>query len=143
MNVYVAAKFQEKIRAKKFMSIVQTMGHHLTHDWTNEDSNSVPPEQRDMYHFVCAMNDLNGALGAEVLVLLGHPDVKGALVEFGIALGRGATILVVDHEKCMNIFFHCDQVKLMTEEKAIEYLRALRRIERKTLESMAGAETDG
>jgi hypothetical protein len=126
MDVYVAAKWEEKARARKFMDVVESLGNRITCDWTKEpDPETKPEHERGMYLHACGMDALNGALGAQVLVLLGHPKVRGALVEFGVALGRGATILVVEREKCENIFFNCDGVLHVTEQEAIAFIEKM------------------
>ena len=105
ISVYVAGKFQERIRLREVMEGLRKEGFEITHDWTWEDEGSVPPAELPAYLDQCAQNDLNGVLIADFVLLFGHPELKGALIEAGFALGRRIPVLVIEAEKMSyNIF---------------------------------------
>ena len=98
MKVYVASKFENRTRVQEVMAQLVTAGHEITYDWTrNSQVSSIQAEA-----------DLDGVLDADALVLIVEDDLpyRGALVEFGIALGAGIPVFVMGNaldERC--IFF--------------------------------------
>ena len=87
MKIYVATKYEEAPRARQVMGLLIAHGHTITYNWTwNEQSSS---EQ--------AHKDMQGVLDADALVLIIEKDLqyKGALVEVGIALGKGIPVYVI------------------------------------------------
>lgn len=87
MRVYVASKFEEHVRAREVMSLLESWGHEITFDW---GSVARPDAQKsDM--------DLQGVLDADALVCVFEKDLayRGAWVEFGVALGLGKPIYVL------------------------------------------------
>lgn len=81
MKIYVAAKWEDKVRAHQLMTFLSTCGHHITYDWTGCEQFSA--EQASL--------DKQGVMEADALVLLATTGyiLQGALVEFGMALARG------------------------------------------------------
>ncbi len=87
MRIYVASKFEEQTRVREVMAQLRTAGHAITYDWTMNEQ--ISPEQ--------ARKDVMGVLSADALVLIAEKDLNycGALVEFGIAIGRELPIFVI------------------------------------------------
>jgi hypothetical protein len=117
MRIYVAAKWEERARARAFMTRIEEEGHTVTHDWTKEDE--AKADAAGLYYRECAAADVRGAAAADAVVLLFHPGLQGGLVELGIALGVGLPVVLVgappDH-RC--IFYRlCEQVA--TEDQAL------------------------
>lgn len=105
IRVYVAGKFQEKLRLREVMEKLRLAGFEVTHDWTWEDEGNVQPEKLSVYLYNCAESDLHGVERAEFVVLFGHPELKGALIEAGVALALRIPVLVIEPEKlAKNIF---------------------------------------
>lgn len=126
MRIYVAGKLEEAVRVNSWVNDLLKWGYNITYDWTVD---AKPPKgtpfEEATYKYICGQKCLRGAAQADVLLLLGHPNLKGALVEFGAAMAMGARCIVVDREKCENVFFNCDHVKHMTEDEARSYLKVL------------------
>ena len=87
MNVYVAAKWEDKDRARDIMYSVCYAGHTITHDWT---INSV-------FGVTAAAADVNGVIAADALVAVVEREFqwKGMWVEMGIAIGYGKPIYML------------------------------------------------
>ena len=109
-HVYVASKFEDKERAWALIERLKDEGITITHDWTHEDDTGMDASTRSTYLRKCAEADVDGATRADIFIMLGHPNLRGALVEFGVALASGAVCLVVDPERTNNIFFMKRQV---------------------------------
>lgn len=95
MKVYVAAKWEERERARNFMRSVRLLGHVITHDWTHETDEGLSGAGRHRYLGSCATSDLQAVRDCDVLVLLHNPQCRGAYVELGIALGLAKVVIVV------------------------------------------------
>lgn len=87
MNIYVAAKWEDRLRARVYMHLLEDAGHTITYDWT--ECTDFSPAQ--------ASRDKQGVMEADALVFIAVDNLnyKGALVEMGIAVGRGIPIYIV------------------------------------------------
>lgn len=121
MRIYVAAKFEEAERARAFMDRVEPGIGRITHDWTNED-----PATPEALLAGCASKDVQGAATADAVVLLWHPALQGGLVEIGVALGLGITVVIVGAPAAARcIFFRlCQRVE--TEDQALALLAGMK-----------------
>jgi len=102
MKVYVATKLEEKERARAVMAELRAMGHTITYDWTTNDQ--VNQEQ--------AMNDFEGVLEADALVLIAERDLPycGTLVEFGMALALNIPVYVLGNALDRCIFMRLPEI---------------------------------
>jgi nucleoside 2-deoxyribosyltransferase len=106
MKVFVAAKWEEKAAARAMMAEVTAEGHTITHDWTQADPDQIHPDNMADFLRQCAMDDADGVLMCDVLVLLAHPNGRGMFVEEGIAIAKNIPVVVVKRELGENIYFH-------------------------------------
>lgn len=88
-RIYVAAKWEEKDEARQVMSQLEAHGHTITYDWTS----------CLLADLAQAQADLKGVLDADAFVGIFERDLPycGALVEFGMALGRGIPCYLIGH----------------------------------------------
>ncbi len=87
MRIYVASKFEEAPRVREVQAQLIAAGHTITYDWT----------QNEQVDATQAWNDAMGVVTADALVLVAEKDLPycGAMVEFGMALGRGIPVYVI------------------------------------------------
>jgi len=90
LKYYVAAKFEDRARAKQVIDALIAAGHTVTYDWTQCIQCSVEQAQLDK----------DGVMAADALVFLAGWKIRdlpylGALVEFGIAVARGIPIYLL------------------------------------------------
>lgn len=97
MNVYVAAKWEEKKQANAAQAKLSIRGHRITFDWTTGDGTNKPKE---------AKTDYQGVVDADAVLVLNHEKLFGGATEMGIAIGRDIPVYVVGAEVRDNIFFH-------------------------------------
>jgi hypothetical protein len=110
MKIYVASKYEEKERVREVQEQLRQAGHTITYDWTNNEQ--ITTQQ--------AENDFWGVVEAEALVLIAEKDLHycGALVEFGIALGRGIPVYVLGSA----LDDRCIFLRLFRIHRSINYL---------------------
>jgi hypothetical protein len=106
VKVYVATKWENRFAAWNWMRKLESKGHVITHDWTQEDAGNADND----YLRTCAAKDVQGVKDCDALVLINHPAVCGALVEFGIALGLGKHLILVDYDGPSAIFYRLPNV---------------------------------
>jgi hypothetical protein len=130
MKFYVATKWNRKDEAKRVIAALQERGHEITHDWTEEeDSLGLPDAARAEFYALCAADDVDGVLDADVMLLLHDAAARGAYVELGIALAHGVRVIVVDGlghpaETCP-IFYYLPEVRhVATMDEAIRWAEA-------------------
>ncbi len=87
MKIYVAGKFELADRVRETMFQLVDAGHTITYDWTLQTEVNAAQ----------AVADLRGVVEADALVAVFEHLVsyRGALVEFGVALGLGKPIYVI------------------------------------------------
>ena len=103
MRIYVAGKFEEKEAVRAVQASCRAMGWKITHDWTHEvglPAGSTADEVQ-RFHARCALEDLRGAISADVVVVLLHPAGKGLWVELGAALAMGVPVIAVGDSNCV------------------------------------------
>ena len=106
LKCYVASKWEEKERARQVMFELVEHGHSITFDWTTNAKFTTEG----------ALRDVRGVLDADVLVCVLEKDLpyRGALLEWGIALGAGKPVYVIGGSPAVakNIFSKHPNVKL-------------------------------
>lgn len=138
MRVYVASRFSpEGIAAVRRMhALLREHGHEVTHDWTREDADGREGDELRAYLGRCAQEDVAGVCAADATILIDKDNqrMRGAYVEFGIALGLRQHLITVGAAPgtlgmpggC--IFFELPQVhNVATPEEAVALLDATAR----------------
>lgn len=97
MKVYVAAKWEERNRAREVMFRLVEAGHTITYDWTVQ-------EQESGYQ---AEADIDGVVKANAYVGVFEKDLNyvGALIELGAALGIGIPVYVIGNAQVTKSMF--------------------------------------
>ncbi len=83
MKVYVAGKFEERVRISRFMEELRILGCEITCDWTDHKySDGAYPQ-------LYCLDDVQGVKDADIYLGIFQFDYnyRGALVEMGIAIG--------------------------------------------------------
>lgn len=98
MKLYVAGKYEDKMRVREVMDQFITAGHSITYDWTTNEQ--VSQDQ--------AMADMAGVAEADAVVLVVEKALPyaGTLVEFGIALAYGKPVYLIGSGINHCIFSH-------------------------------------
>ena len=103
MRIYLSGKWEDRARCQFYMKLLRNAGHEITVDWTDhkyEDEN-YPKEY-------CS-DDVKGVREAEAYIgvfIEKEYKYRGALVEFGIALGQGKKCYFIGHAQDSCIFRH-------------------------------------
>jgi len=105
MKVYVATSFTEAPLAKTVMEALEIDGHHITHNWTNENASGLQGDELTKYLTRCALADVDGVERCDVLLLLNNPKCRGAYTELGMAIALKKQVIVVWNLVSPNIFF--------------------------------------
>ena len=96
LRVYVAAKWEDRERAREVMNAFREAGDTITYDWTVDES-SFSAKQ--------AAADRQGVLDADIFVGVFEKELAymGALVEMGMAAAHGIPIFIMGHgiDKCI------------------------------------------
>jgi nucleoside 2-deoxyribosyltransferase len=97
MKVYVAAKFEDKLRAREVMDTFRKAGDTITYDWTEDNS---------AFNEAQAKADLAGVEEADIFVGIFEKDLAycGALVEMGMAIANDIPVYLLGSQldnKCI------------------------------------------
>jgi nucleoside 2-deoxyribosyltransferase len=116
MRIYVAGRFKHYRKVREVIDRLQSMGHEVTYDWTrtkefNAAGEFCGREGADANSIEFAKNDVWGVLQAQALVLCADdPEMAGAYIETGIAMGRGIPIYVIAYQR-WTIFYELPQFR--------------------------------
>ena len=115
MRVYVAAKFEEAVRASRLMALLRIDGHRISYDWTVHTASTSDAAIPAIAHL-----DIEGVRTADAIVVLYHPRLKGALVEMGGALALGIRVVVVDADPADPcIFFRHPSIEHVESDEVV------------------------
>ncbi len=118
MRAYCASKFENKLPIRDLQDKLRQRRHTITYDWSlHEDS------EADLS--TAAYKDLMGVINCNVFIMIWHPNIKGANVELGCALGLRKHIIIIGCpvKDQPNVFFHHpDCVHFDTVENALEMI---------------------
>ena len=120
MKVFVSGKFEDGKNVRKLMDKIENLGHTITYDWTKDEENA------EGYPIINTINDTRGVQICDTYVgrFIETNNYKGALVEFGIALGLEKRILIIGHAVDSCIFTnHPGVQKLETELEFLSYVK--------------------
>jgi len=100
MKVYIAGKFDDKEKIRKYMDQVENLGHKITHDWTNfevknDPDNLLGGDGENMSE--SAKYDINGVKECDVMIVVMEDKdypYRGTFTELGCALGLEKTIVI-------------------------------------------------
>lgn len=113
MKIYVAGRFEDKVKVKKLYRIIKKNGHEISADWTNHKPYKKYPELAKGY----TIEDINGVKKCDVFILItnGKPGV-GSAIELGVAMHSYLTlskpkIYVVGEFKNDNMFYYHPSVQ--------------------------------
>jgi nucleoside 2-deoxyribosyltransferase len=102
MQIYVAAKFENKQEVRRVQKILEANGHTITYDWTQEDATGREGDALQYYLQQCAVNDHNAVFECDVMLFLSQNNCQGAFTELGLAIAWGRPVYIVGHTT--NIF---------------------------------------
>ena len=93
MKIYVAGKWEERVKIKCLMNELSTLGHTITADWTTHEN---IPEHLEL---LCAIHDIYGVKQCELLIAIAEREhsYKGMLCEIGAALALEKDVIIVGH----------------------------------------------
>lgn len=136
MKLYVAGRFKSYKMIRAVAQHLRELGHQITWDWTITDEfdehgeckhvkdtgfideQQIPPERLQWY----AEQDKRGAREADAVVLVWEPDLCGALIEVGVAIGAEKQVLVIAQQR-WTVFWRLPQVHLFESlQSFFEYM---------------------
>ena len=95
MRLYVAAKWEDRPNARRWMDMLERAGHTITYDWTHAEQMSREQAEKDR----------DGVLSADAVVVVAERDLRycGTVCEMGMALAKGIPVYLTGHalDKCI------------------------------------------
>lgn len=138
MKLYVAGKFSSFRKVRRIIDQLKSLDHQITYDWTRTDEfdeqgepkhvkdTGYPKEHEvsDAVLQVYAENELRGVQDCDAVVLYWEPDMCGAYIEVGAALGaRPRKQIFVIEQNRWTIFYRLPEViHFETIQKFFEYM---------------------
>lgn len=130
MKLYIASATVNWPAVRHLQTVAKKNGHEITMDWTvmveewnraeNRDNpDDTPPEVLTQ----AAIGDMRGVQECELLALICHEKMMGALVEFGMASALLKPCWVINHEVVrFNIFWALPNVRFLAGWEAVQEL---------------------
>lgn len=120
MRVYLAAPWIDRARMPGFAEKLEQAGHFITWKWwSHEGEGYAGRTHAQLAEF--AMEDYNGVVEADVVVVISSSKSEGKAVEQGIALSKGKKIIAVGTlSEFPNIFHYLSNYQwVKTIEEAV------------------------
>lgn len=114
MKIYVAGKTHDIRTVRTVQKLAVNLGHEITHDWTKAvEENGGPANERGVpvqAQAQYAQGDAAGVYRADLVIVCGHPNLCGTLIEMGMALAWGKLVWTVGRFERESVFFHMPPV---------------------------------
>jgi hypothetical protein len=132
LKIYVCSKFEEKPRCRAMQELLRNAGHEITLDWTqfedppgwDGDVATATPAQAE-FLCGCAQKDWAGVLNADLVVVLTHPNLRGGLIEMGIAIANGIPVIAVGPHYRTVFFLLPDVALVRTDADVLPFIQTL------------------
>jgi hypothetical protein len=93
LRVYVGGAVPDVHRVRMLMRAIESAGHEVLCDWTTLAYREPYVENRQTNQPLAAAM-LEAATSCDVFVLADHPALRGGLIECGMALAHGRSVIV-------------------------------------------------
>ena len=93
MKVFVSTSYRYREEASKAMDELRSAGLEATYDWTSKSEFNGNSEG-----YSEAATCLKGIRDCDVFILINRPNMNGAKVELGYALGKDKVVFLVTDE---------------------------------------------
>lgn len=138
MKIYVAGKFEERVKLRKIMQEFRDLGHEITHDWTYDTTEGLNEEETQQYLRDASQRDKVGVQRADLLFLYTNPKGGAHMTELGIAMALSVPCVIYKvKDAANNIFYNnhwCDVYEDLNEAyKRVEYYAGKLRFVQKSL----------
>src|SRR5258706_4019762 len=126
MRIYVASKFENAVEVREAFRRLRTLGHEITHDWTDEKAGDLKGVALEEFLSECALKDMYGVKTADAILVINYVGGKGMFVEMGMAVAWGIPGFFVFPERLNNIFVHLHDVEAHDSiESAVQAIQEL------------------
>ena len=105
MRIYVAGKWEEKVRVRLIQNVLKSEGHTITFNWTAQPNTLNETDLVEQ-----CLRDVSGVLSAEALVAILVSEEKyygesfNRYIEIGIAIGISIPIYIVGRPRSDFLF---------------------------------------
>lgn len=114
MNVYVASSTKNIPTVRRIQHTALAYGHRITSDWTKAvERYGENPGVDTLDKAIakeCALEDARGVRGADLVIVLCHPDMRGTWIEIGMALAWQIPVWLVGEPERDSVFFQIDEI---------------------------------
>jgi hypothetical protein len=131
MRIYIASSTENVEKVEHLVNFLKTETRHwVTFDWTESfraiGSRRESPDDSHERIEQAARADMAGVATCDLFILLWHPEVYGAMAEFGMAMVLNKNAWVVSDEPVRySVFFRCpnNHVEFHNVHRAYELLK--------------------
>ena|SRR3989344_2389940 len=85
MKVYIAGKFEDRVKVQELYKIIGELGHKVAYNWTMHKPIKPYSQNQEMAQEY-SDNELFGILDSDIFICLTHEAGTTLLMEFGAAL---------------------------------------------------------
>lgn len=107
LKIYIASRFADRKRLRKYADKIWNMGHHVTSSWLGE-VRKAPGMSRNEFWKKLAVKDLQEISSSDIIIRCLHnvSHTGGADTEFGFALGlhQNIKLWIVSPIGARNVF---------------------------------------
>jgi len=102
--VYIAARLDRALDVRRIAARLSAMGHRVVSTWQGGNhSRRADARLSPVEHHRAAARCYAEIARVDTLILLADPKGRGSLVEFGVAVGRGLVVIVVQPDRYVTL----------------------------------------
>ena len=128
MKIYIAGKFEDRVKISELYKKVKEMGHEVAYDWTDHKPIKPYPQNQERAQQY-SNNELFGILDSDIFICLTHEAGTTLLMEFGAALilnkknGKPLVYVVGDFKDKSPWFFNSGVIRRDSVEEVLTEIR--------------------
>jgi hypothetical protein len=130
MKVYIAGKFEDRIKIQDLYKQIEKLGYQAAYNWTTH-KRITPYSKNQELAREYSENELSGILGSDIFICLTHEAGTTSLMEFGVALilnmktGKPLVYAVGTSIERSPWFFNSRVLRRNSVEEVIEEIKIL------------------
>jgi hypothetical protein len=127
-RIYIAGKVEDENKdIRNLATDLEEHGHSITYKWWEEDIKKPYLDKENVNNSIAASLEMEkGVRMSDVFILVPTPNILGAAVEFGVAIGDDKDrelLVIVDENTRQSIFYANPKVICLNSLKEIRRCR--------------------
>ena len=104
MKFYISGRTAKISEIKEMTEVLTTMGHVVSHDWTEDRDVDLPRPYEENKASQIASKEVRGISDADIFIIIGDSAGTGMYVELGVALATNTKVYSIGAYNDITVF---------------------------------------